>query len=91
MLRWSIFHHPVLALRDFGILYLKILEIKKAQLLSCAFFGGYYIWFMYYLISSKVVHCLMSPVLKPFLNQYILCSDVPCVKESGTICPCILL
>jgi len=48
-------------------------------------FSGYYIWFVYYLISSKVVPCLISPVLKPFLNQYILCSDVPWVKESGTI------
>jgi hypothetical protein len=33
------------SLARFGIWNLKILEIKKAQLLSCAFFGGYYIWF----------------------------------------------
>jgi|GEM_PF-4249812 len=55
----------------------KILEIKKAQLTSCAFLVGNYLVLMYYLISSNVVPCLISPVVKPFLNQYILCSEVP--------------
>jgi len=34
--------------------------------------------------ASNVFPWLMSPVSYPFLNQYILCADVPCVKVSGT-------
>lgn len=32
----------------------------------------------------KVSPCDISPVLNPFLNQNILCAEVPCVKASGT-------
>ena len=64
---------------------------KKSMTFKSCFSGFIIFGLLYYRISSKVVPCLMSPVLKPFLNQYILCSDDPWVKESGTTCPLILL
>ena len=35
-------------------------------------------------MPAKVSPWLGSPVSKPFLNQYILCLEVPCVNASGT-------
>ncbi|SDY77721.1 hypothetical protein SAMN05444397_102220 [Flavobacterium aquidurense] len=64
---------------------------KKSMTFKSCFILVIIVWFINYLISAKVSPWLMSPVLKPFLNQYILCSDDPCVNESGTTCPLILL
>jgi hypothetical protein len=35
-------------------------------------------------MPAKVLPWLGSPESKPFLNQYILCLEVPCVNASGT-------
>lgn len=42
-------------------------------------------------ISAKVSPCLISPLLKPFINQYIRCSEVPWVKVSGRTLPVAFL
>lgn len=63
----------------------KVITKKKHDLKIMLHLVIIMVWFLFYWISWKVFPCLMSPVLNPFLNQYILCSEVPWVKESGTI------
>jgi hypothetical protein len=39
-------------------------------------------------MASKELQELISPDSSPLSNQLTLCTELPCVKESGVICPC---
>lgn len=38
----------------------------------------------YNVLADSVLQAEIWPELKPFINQRLRCSDVPCVKASGT-------
>ena len=40
-------------------------------------------------IPSNVLQAVIWPLFIPVMNQRTRCSELPCVKLSGTICPCV--